>query len=39
MHIIEHAKFKYACPNCAENVVIAPKPQQPIDKGCPAQVF
>jgi transposase len=35
MHIIEHTQFKYACPNCAENVVIAPKPQQPIDKGLP----
>ena len=35
MHIIEHARFKYACPNCAENIVIAPKSQQPIDKGLP----
>jgi transposase len=35
MHIIEHAEFKYACPNCAENVVTASKPQQPIDKGLP----
>jgi transposase len=35
MHIIEHARFKYACPQCAENVVVAPKPQQPIDKGLP----
>jgi transposase len=35
MHIIEHARFKYACPNCQENMVIAPKPEQPIDKGLP----
>jgi transposase len=35
LHIIEHVRFKYACPQCAENVAIAPKPQQPIDKGLP----
>lgn len=35
LHIIEHVRFKYACLSCEENVVIAPKPQQPIEKGLP----
>lgn len=31
--IIEHVRFKYGCALCEEGVVIAPLPQQPIDKG------
>ena len=31
--IIEHVRFKYSCKFCAEGVVIAPLPPQPIDKG------
>jgi transposase len=33
--IREHARAKYACPCCQESVVVAPMPQQPIDKGLP----
>jgi transposase len=33
--VIEHQRVKYACPCCAGQVVIAPKPPQPIDKGLP----
>ena len=33
--IREHARAKYACPCCQESVVLAPMPQQPIDKGLP----
>jgi transposase len=32
---IEHQRVKYACPTCTENVVIADKPPQPIEKGLP----
>lgn len=35
LHIIEHVRFKYACPGCEANVITAPRPQQPIDKGLP----
>lgn len=31
--IIEHVRFKYSCKLCAEGVVTAPLPAQPIDKG------
>jgi transposase len=34
--IIQHDRVKYACPACTENVVIADKPPQPIEKGLPA---
>lgn len=32
---IEHQRVKYACRTCTENVVIADKPPQPIEKGLP----
>lgn len=35
MFVIEHARIQYACGQCEETVVIAPKPEQPIDKGLP----
>jgi transposase len=34
--IIEHVRLKYACDECEENVAIAPKPPQPIEKGIAA---
>jgi transposase len=33
--VIEHQRVKYACPKCQENVVVATKPAQPIEKGVP----
>ena len=33
LFVIEHARAKYACRACEEQVVTAPKPAQPIDKG------
>jgi transposase len=33
--VIEHIRKKYACRTCEENVAIAPKPPQPIEKGLP----
>lgn len=33
---IQHDRVKYACRTCTENVVIADKPPQPIEKGLPA---
>lgn len=33
--IIEHQRVQYACKKCQENVSIAPKPSQPIEKGVP----
>jgi transposase len=33
--IIEHQRVQYACKNCQENVAIADKPPQPIEKGVP----
>jgi transposase len=33
--VIEHQQVKYACPCCEGQVVLAPKPPQPIDKGLP----
>jgi transposase len=35
LFIIEHRRVKYACAGCQEQVVIAAKPPQPIDKGLP----
>jgi len=32
---IQHDRVKYACRNCEEHVVVAPKPPQPIEKGLP----
>ena len=36
LQVIEHARFKYACPHCEGEVVIADKPRQPIEKGLAA---
>lgn len=36
LYVIEHARAKYACGDCEENVVTTPKPAQPIDKGLAA---
>lgn len=33
--VLEHARIKYACPCCQENVVCGTLPVQPIDKGLP----
>jgi transposase len=33
--VIEHVRVKYACRRCEEQVALAPKPPQPIDKGLP----
>jgi transposase len=33
--VIEHVRFKYACQHCQEQVVVAEKPPQPIEKGIP----
>src|SRR5262245_2637103 len=35
LHIIVHARFRYACRACQEHVATADKPPQPIDKGLP----
>jgi transposase len=35
MKVIEHVRLKYACRGCQEQVAIAVKPPQPIDKGLP----
>jgi len=35
LKVIQHHRIKYACDECEENVVIAPKPPQPIAKGLP----
>jgi transposase len=35
LFVIEHARFVYACKKCQSEVVTAPKPPQPIDKGLP----
>ena len=34
--VIQHDRVKYACRLCEENVAIADKPPQPIEKGLPA---
>jgi len=31
----EHVRLKYACKACEETIVLAPMPQQPIEKGLP----
>lgn len=36
LFVIEHVRFKYACPCCQGQVVVAPKPPQPIAKGVPS---
>ncbi len=33
LFVIEHVQITYACKKCQEQVVTAPKPPQPIDKG------
>lgn len=35
LKVIEHVRVKYACRACEQEVTIAPKPPQPIDKGLP----
>jgi len=35
VEVIQHDRVKYACRACAENVVVSPKPPQPIEKGLP----
>jgi transposase len=35
LFVVEHVRFKYACPACEERVVTSPLPAQPIDKGRP----
>ena len=37
LHVIEHVRFKYACPkpDCDGSVLLAEKPPQPIEKGLP----
>jgi transposase len=35
LHVLEHVQFIYGCPHCAEHVVTAEKPPQPIPKGIP----
>jgi transposase len=37
LHVIEHVRFKYACPdqNCDGAVLLAGKPEQPVEKGLP----
>ena len=34
--VIQHDRVKYACSACAEHVLVADKPPQPIEKGLPA---
>ena len=36
LYVIEHARAKYACDACEENVITSPKPAQPIEKGLAA---
>lgn len=35
LKVIQHERVRYACDACEENVVVAPKPAQPINKGLP----
>lgn len=35
LFVIEHARLKYACRHCQEQVAVADKPPQPIEKGLP----
>ena len=39
VEVIQHDRVKYACRACQENVVVAPKPPQPIEKGLPGPGF
>jgi hypothetical protein len=34
--VIRHERVKYACKGCQEQVIVAPKDPQPIEKGLPA---
>lgn len=36
LHVIEHARQKYACKSCQGNVIVADKARQPIEKGLAA---
>ena len=36
LKVLQHDRVKYACRACQENVAIADKPPQPIEKGLPA---
>jgi transposase len=35
VEVVQHDRVKYACRACQENVIVAPKPPQPIEKGLP----
>ncbi len=35
LYVIEHVRIKYACQRCKDNIITAPLPPQPIDKGLP----
>ncbi len=35
LYVIEHVRIKYGCQRCKNNIVTAPLPPQPIDKGLP----
>jgi len=35
LKVVQHHRKKYACAACEENVTIAPKPAQPVEKGLP----
>ena len=35
LYVIEHIRFKYGCQRCKGNIITAPLPPQPIDKGLP----
>lgn len=35
LYVVEHVRFKYGCQICKGNIVTAPLPAQPIDKGLP----
>jgi transposase len=35
LFVVEHTRPTYACPHCEGQVITAPKPAQPIDKGLP----
>jgi len=35
LKVLRHERVRYACIDCEEHVVTAPKPPQPIDKGLP----
>jgi transposase len=35
LKVLRHERVRYACETCEENVALAPKPPQPINKGLP----